>query len=200
MKEPELLIEHFGRERTRLITDYLSNNDCELIFKAPRKTKLGDFSVRAGKKRISVNRDLNPFRFILTTIHELAHLMTYQSHGWRVKPHGPEWKNNFRNLMELWRIEDLFSKSEPLHSLFIQEFRSPSACAGIQVEKERVLSSFDQGISGVMLVELADNQQFDFKGQRYIKGQLRRTRVLCTRIANGKKYTIHKASWVKPVS
>lgn len=198
MTTAELLKEYLGEDRSRLIQDYLVKSNCQLLLRAPRKSKLGDFSVRAGRKRITINRDLNPYRFTLTLVHELAHLMTYQNHKWKVKPHGVEWKNNYRSLLEMWQIRGLFSNSEPLLSLFEQEFFHPSACSGIHVEKEMVLSQFDQRAGQVMLKEIADNQHFEFKGQLYSKGVLRRTRYLCRRLTNGKLYTIHQASWVKP--
>ncbi len=195
----DLLIQHFGEARAKLIIAYLVSNNCELKIKAARKTKLGDFSVRGGHKSITINNNLNAYRFALTLVHEIAHLMTYERHKWKVKPHGNEWQENYRILLDLWKIKGLFSKSEQLTTLYQNEYDKPTVCSGIQMDKERILSSYDDRKGEVMLSELPQNQRFKFRNQVYSKGDLRRTRILCRRIENNKAYTIHKASWVQPL-
>ncbi|MCK5366987.1 MAG: SprT-like domain-containing protein, partial [Cyclobacteriaceae bacterium] len=73
-------------------------------FKVTRKrnSKLGDyrFDQRNGSHSISVNFDLNQYSFLITYIHELAHLLTTERFGRKSQPHGKEWKSNFRELME----------------------------------------------------------------------------------------------------
>lgn len=45
-----------------------------------RKTKLGDYRFLSVQKKhvITVNHDLNPFQFLITYIHEVAHLVTFE--------------------------------------------------------------------------------------------------------------------------
>jgi len=65
-----------------------------------RKTRHGDYR-RAldGRHLITINASLNPYGFLVTTIHELAHLIAYKNYGRRIKPHGKEWKYCFQHLM-----------------------------------------------------------------------------------------------------
>ena len=72
----------------------------KFILKRSRLTKLGDFRVNraSGQYSVSVNRDLNPYQFLITFIHELAHLKVAEDHPRSVKSHGAEWKNAFKEL------------------------------------------------------------------------------------------------------
>ena len=48
-----------------------------------RKSVLGDYRHADGQQahRISVNGDLNKYAFLITLLHELAHLVTFENHG-----------------------------------------------------------------------------------------------------------------------
>src|SRR5689334_10544417 len=65
----------------------------ELKITKSRQTKVGDFTSRRTKShpRITLNHDLNPYLFLVTFVHEVAHLHVYLRHGNRVDPHGDEW-------------------------------------------------------------------------------------------------------------
>ena len=75
-------------------------NKIKIFLKKNRKTKYGDFTVKPnGQKLITINSDLNIYRFLITLLHEIAHFLTYNDYGFYVKPHGIEWKNKFKNLL-----------------------------------------------------------------------------------------------------
>lgn len=190
------LIDRFGVVRTDSILNYLKESKCGLTICKPRKTKLGDFRVKGELRKIKVNQGMNQYRFILTLVHEIAHLKTYLEFKNTVAPHGKQWKENYRQLLQLWNIKDLFSNSEDLNLVYTNEISSPKACAGIHTETEKKLRQFDEDAQGVMLQDLESNSVFHFKGVQYQKVQSRRTRVLCKRLDNQRLYTIHKASWV----
>ena len=80
-----------------LVCEKLRAYPHHLVITPPRSTKLGDFKAdsRTGKMELTVNGNLNPFAFLVTLMHELAHLITHIEHGWNVKPHGTEWKSAF---------------------------------------------------------------------------------------------------------
>ena len=63
----------------------------------PSKTRLGVFIPKHnGKNLIKINRDLNKYSFLITLVHEMAHASIWIKFGRRVKPHGDEWKRNFK--------------------------------------------------------------------------------------------------------
>ena len=64
-----------------------------------RQTKHGDFrKLPNGKFQITINNNLNPYQFLLTLVHEIAHHVTFKKYG-HVRPHGKEWKQTFQHLM-----------------------------------------------------------------------------------------------------
>lgn len=68
-----------------LVSDFMTQNAFELHIKNIRKTKHGDFRTASnGIYKISINKDFNQYRFLITLIHEMAHLMTFKKFG-RVK-------------------------------------------------------------------------------------------------------------------
>ena len=77
------------------VLQYLHQYNVHLTITRERKTVLGDYrhATHHQTHRISVNSNLNKFSFLITLIHELAHLVTFNAHGHRVQAHGREWKN-----------------------------------------------------------------------------------------------------------
>lgn len=78
--------------------DLMEKHKIQLRIKNPRLTKLGDYRppTEDNSHRISINRDLNPFAFLITFMHEVAHLLNFEKSGPRVPPHGLEWKREFQ--------------------------------------------------------------------------------------------------------
>lgn len=58
--------------------------------------------------QITINQNLNKYAFLLTLVHEIAHLITYVNHGWNVKGHGPEWKNCFKKQITPFMRDEVF--------------------------------------------------------------------------------------------
>ena len=57
-----------------------------------RQTKHGDFrKLPNGRFQITVNNNLNPYQFLLTLVHEIAHHVTHQKFG-IVQAHGKNGK------------------------------------------------------------------------------------------------------------
>ena len=82
------------------VKSLILSENITIKLKKSRKTKHGDFSVKKnGLCMITINEDLNQFRFLITLIHEISHYTAYKNHGPFIKPHGVEWKNTFKNLL-----------------------------------------------------------------------------------------------------
>ena len=83
-----------------LVLKYLTYWEVNLVVTRERITKYGDYrAMPNGRHQITVNQMQNPYRFLITTIHEIAHLVTYKDFGQRIKPHGKEWKQTYRKIM-----------------------------------------------------------------------------------------------------
>src|SRR5215217_9204116 len=80
---------------------YLQFYHVHLTVARERKSILGDYRHRTHRKnhRISVNGNLNKYAFLITLLHELAHLLTFEQWANRVQAHGAEWKATFGRLL-----------------------------------------------------------------------------------------------------
>jgi hypothetical protein len=162
----------------------------KFVLKRNRTTKLGDFRRHQahGKYIISVNKNLNRFQFLLTFIHELAHLKVAVSHPGSTKAHGKEWKTAFRDLLQPLLTKDVFP--EPLLLVLKNHMRNPKAAAGSDPVLWNALKVYDDKSAGKALNSLIDGSVFIFRKKQFTKIKKRRTRILCKERKSGRFYLI----------
>ncbi|MFC3416946.1 SprT-like domain-containing protein [Algoriphagus hitonicola] len=167
-----------------------------------RKTKLGDFRWRRDSSRqtITINGTLNPYQFLITYIHEVAHLHTYLHYGVETAPHGKEWKITFQKLMSPLLKVEIFPKDIliPLS----RHMRNPKASSAGDLFLNKELSKYDLNhhvSEEVFLADLKPGLQFELQGRKFKKKETRRTRVLCEEIPSGKKFLISQLAKIKPL-
>lgn len=170
----------------------------DFIVSKSRHSKLGDyrFSLQKGHQ-ITVNRNLNSYAFLVTYLHEVAHLLTYLTYKNKVLPHGEEWKNSFRTIFEPILEEDLLPVDliQVLKSYLV----NPSATSTGHGPLVDVLKTYDASNSSITLHALPENQIFLLKNLELIKGKLRRTRYFCKEANTGKLYLVAKNAQVTPL-
>ena len=94
------VFEKIPEASSEYVKSLIFSENLTIKLKKSRKTKHGDFSVKKnGLCMITINDDLNQYRFLITLIHEISHYIAYMKHGPYIKPHGVEWKNIFKNLL-----------------------------------------------------------------------------------------------------
>ena len=94
------VFEKIPEASSEYVKSLIFSENLTIKLKKSRKTKHGDFSVKKnGLCVITINDDLNQYRFLITLIHEISHYIAYMNHGPYIKPHGVEWKNIFKNLL-----------------------------------------------------------------------------------------------------
>lgn len=158
-----------------------------------RSTKLGDYRYqkkwRSESHQITVNNNLSKPHFLLTFLHELAHRIVMSEFGARVQPHGKEWKRVFSNLLHEAIEQDFFS--EDLKSSILKFAQKPKATFGTDKELYLKLKELDGNDENeVLLSDIAIHELFVFRDITYEKLDIRRTRSLCKRVDNNKKYLI----------
>lgn len=164
--------------------------DFKFVLKRSRLTKLGDFKINRanGQYSVSVNHDLNPYQFLITFIHELAHLKVAEDHPRSVKSHGNEWKNAFIELLQPILTDEVFP--EPLLSVLKKHMINPKAAAGSDPRLWNALKAFDSTEINHQLNSVADGNAFIFRKKQFIKIKKRRTRVLCKAQGSSRLYLI----------
>ena len=188
----EYLEKHLPTKKAEAIIDYTARHNCTLRITRPRKTKRGDFRQLGIKQSITINQDSNSFRFLFTLIHELAHLETFVQHKNQVKPHGVEWKYNFKKLYDYFEMDEEFSVDNYILQAVKSELKNPKACSGVNVNLEQAFAIYDC-VQGVLLDQLPTGDFFMFRENKYKKLETRRSRVVCLNITNNRKYTINRA-------
>lgn len=168
-----------------------------LNIKQKRATKLGDYRYDSKDKShsISVNADLNPYSFLITYLHEVAHLTTQVAFGNKAQPHGEEWKNEFKKIAFPMVNPDVFPNQ--IIIALQRYFKNPKASSCSDPALMKALKIFDKDNSTTMLSDVKQGNIFDFNGRTFKKETKQRTRVMCLEMSTGRKYLISTAAFVK---
>ncbi|MEQ8304533.1 MAG: sprT domain-containing protein [Cyclobacteriaceae bacterium] len=162
----------------------------EFKLRKARATKVGDFTFVPGKvPLITVNRDLDPFLFVITYVHEIAHLEVHQTYGRRVESHGKEWKKAFQQLMHPITNEQVFPPS--ILNGLQKHMVNPMASTFSDTRFTDILRKHDVRQKDVVLLsQIPEGAVFGFRGKWFRKGKLRRTRVECKEIKSRISYLV----------
>ncbi|MEM7108909.1 MAG: SprT-like domain-containing protein [Bacteroidota bacterium] len=166
--------------------------------KPKRSTKLGDyrFDPSTSKHTISINNDLNRYSFLITYLHEVAHLITFKKYKHKVAPHGKEWKEVFKDLMRPVVMKKVFP--DILNKQVIRYMQNPKASSCNDHNLSIALNQYDAN-PGSTLQQLATGDLFKLGTKTFRKQSLRRTRYICQEMKTGRKYLISKSAQVKPL-
>jgi SprT protein len=163
-----------------------------------RNSKLGDYRFDPRKKdhAISVNHGLNTYSFLITYVHEIAHLVTTERYGRKAMPHGKHWKATFTELMQPL-LNDLIFPPDVLKPLTLH-MKNPKASTYSDLRLVNALRQFDTNDDGLVPLSALDKGQiFEFNNMMYTRLDLRRTRVLCLQADTSRKYLISKLAMVR---
>ena len=162
----------------------------EFKLRKARATKVGDFTFVPGKVTlITINSDLDPYLFVITYVHEVAHLEVHQNHGRRVESHGKEWKKAFQQLMHPISNEQVFPSS--ILSGLQKHMANPKASTFSDAVFTDILRKHDVRQKNVILLsQIPEGTIFGFRGKWFRKGKLKRTRVECREVKSRVSYLV----------
>lgn len=198
----EAIKKYIPAAAAQLILDYLNQYKVHLTITRERKTVLGDYRHATTYKthRISVNGNLNKYSFLITLVHELAHLITFMQYRHRVEPHGREWKHIYAMLLKDFLVKEIFP-DDILHALKQSMHDLPaSSCSDEKLM--RILRNYDRVEEGMVMVEqVGEGKIFEVgKGQMFKKGKKLRKRYQCVEVATGKLYLFSPIYEVRAVN
>src|SRR5260221_8097000 len=172
------------------VVNYLKHYKVQLTITRERKSVLGDYRHSHADKnhRISVNGNLNQYAFLITLLHELAHLFTYERFGHRVQAHGNEWKNEYSKVLAQFLLKKIFPND--IQKALMKTLQNPAASSCADDSLLRVLYKYDEQKEGVHLIEsLPTGTLFKIKGGRIFKKEEKiRKRIRCVEVKTGKVY------------
>ncbi len=175
------------------VVQYLHQYKVHLTVSKARKSVLGDYrhAFQGNNHRISINGNLNVYEFLITLLHELAHLLTFEQYGPRVAAHGKEWKTCYSRLLTHFVSLQIFPPD--IDSELKKSMKAPAATANGEVALMQVLRTYNKNApSGkTLLSNLPEGALFKLdSGKIFRKGQLRRKRYECIELRTGAVYTV----------
>ena len=182
------------------VRQYLHQYQVHLTVAKERKSILGDYRHRTHGKthRISVNGNLNTYSFLITLLHELAHLLTFEKFGNKVQSHGKEWKFIFGQLLDQFIRHEVFP-IDIKHAL-LQSLQNPAASSCADDVLLRVLKTYDKRRDNFVFVEnLLEGELFKtHDGKVFKKGEKLRKRFKCIEVATKRLYLLSPVYEVTP--
>ena len=182
------------------VTQLLSHGNLVVKIKRERKTRHVDYRrLPNGKHQITINSTLNPYQFLITLIHEIAHFEAYTTYGKRIKPHGSEWKLVFQLLMLPFLRPEVFPNE--VLPLLATHFKNPKASSDSDTVLALKLKQFDQPNGKTFIFEVPEGTVFKlYNGKLFRKGPKLRTRYQCTNLATGRLYVFNPNAEVELVN
>ncbi len=191
-RNQSILKKYIPEKAVETIAEWIYIYDFKLKVKKSRATKLGDYrSPHSGKNHeITINYDLNKYAFLITLVHEIAHLTNYNKHKDNVKPHGEEWKLHYKLLMNRFLVPEIFPE-DIIYSLR-KYMNNPAASSCSDINLLRILKKYDAPGGTVLLEDLPVGTRFSYNDkQHFIKGEVIRKRVKCLEAHTKRVYLFH---------
>ena len=185
----DILIKYIPEGAVVPVIELIKANHAHIKIVNDRKTRHGDYrKTNADQHLITVNGGLNPYRFFITLIHEIAHLVAFEKYGRDIKPHGNEWKYTFQQLMLPFIHPTIFPSD--IIPYLARHFKNPAASTDRDTDLIRVLRKYDKRETTKIWVESLDfGSIFSIGDGRFFKkGEKRVKRYVCEDVKNGKKY------------
>ncbi len=180
--------------------ELIKNNGVHLKIVNHRVTRHGDYRrMPDGRHQVTVNASLNKYRFLITLVHEIAHLVAFEQFGRRIKPHGKEWKQTFQRLMLPFIRPEVFPSQ--LLPLVAHHFKNPKASSSTDSRLSIALKTFDPVERTKSYVfELPEGSTFQlYNGRIFKKGKKRIKRYECTELSTGRLYLFQPQAEVEPI-
>jgi hypothetical protein len=188
-RNSEILLKYIPEQAVPVIAEWIVTFDFKLKITRERNSRYGDYtSPRNGQNHlITINHNLNKYAFMITLVHEVAHLVTWNQHRHRVNPHGQEWKQNFRELMAPFLTTEIFPLE--IFAALRSYLRNPAASSCSDPHLLKTLKLHDKENDKVFLEYLPMGSVFLYNGSRlFVKKEKLRKRFKCLEISSGQVY------------
>jgi len=196
----EILDKYLPDKTSSIVSEWISTFGIYLRITGSRSTKLGDYypPIRNNYHRITINHDLNKYAFLITFVHEMAHLIVWVQNKNRVKPHGKEWKLEFKQLMDPFFELEVFPSD--IKNALMKYLRNAKASTVSDLELSRVLRNYDVNNTQILLENILCDAVFKLRnGRTFKKGEKLRKRYRCMCLNNKRIYLIDPLVEVIPV-
>jgi SprT protein len=197
-KNSDILKKYLPEPTVSTIAQWIVDFDFKLKITKERSTRLGDYtSPRLGLNHtITINHNLNRYAFLITMVHEVAHLVTFNEYKNSVNPHGIEWKQNFQRLMQPFLTTDIFPLE--VFAALRKYMQNPAASSCSDVQLLKTLKLHDEDSDVIFLEYLPPNSLFLYNGSRiFKKGEKLRKRFKCLEVSTQQIYLFNPLAEVE---
>ncbi len=198
-----LLLKYLPENSVDAICSLLSAYPVQLKITNPRKRIHGSYRKpknKSGIHQITVNGDLNKYTFLLTLLHEIAHLhawVNYKSFG-----HGDDWKNCFMQLVKQFLLLDVFP--EDIKIALEKHLQNIKSSDFMDIFLTKTLQKHDNNNINcnnlISLEEIPENTVFLHDGKYMEKQKLLRKYYLCKDLKTKRMYRCHPLLKVEVVN
>lgn len=201
-----ILGKYIPEQAIDVIAEWIYKYNFKLKIKRSRSSKEGDYTPPHNGKNhvITVNHDLNKYAFLVTLLHEIAHLVTWEKNKGRVNPHGVEWKSEYGRFLNYFLMKNKSTFEErnifpkEVSSALYKHMKRPSAASCSDLNLSRILKKYDADSETFLLEKISKGSSFRIahsyekhSKEVFVKGEKRRTRFICFDKQTGKEYLIH---------
>lgn len=198
----EKLIRYLPASGIEACVDFITQYKISLRITHSRRTKLGDYRAphNGNTHRISINHNLNPYAFLITFVHEVAHLTAFLKFKHTIEPHGHEWKMEYKMLLRPFLAANVFP--EDLHIALESYIRNPAASSCTDEQLYRTLKKYDPQSMHQLLEDLPEGSEFKLKGYAdvFIKGHLLRKTYHCKLKNSKREYRVSGLAEVEQIT
>lgn len=182
------LQQYLPKQSLSQVLKLLDHDHLVVKVKNERRTRHGDYKkLPNDRHQITINSNLNTYRFLLTLLHEIAHFEVYKQYGRSIKPHGIEWKHKFQHIMLPFLNPDIFP--ETLLPLLANHFKNPKASSDTDQQLSLALKQFDETNDLHYVFEVPLGKEFKlYNGKTFRKGSKRVKRFECIELKTGRTY------------
>ena len=122
-------------------------------------------------------------------------MLTGLEYGYRVKPHGEEWKSVFIKVLWPMMREEVFPQD--VLTALSKYLRNPKASSCSDIDLIKCLSLYDENNKFQFLSDVKPEETFRFNNRVFVKEKVNRTRALCKEVGTNRKYYISQAAMVE---
>ena len=184
----DTLSKYIPEHAVKPVFELIVANQVHLKIVNERVTRHGDYRKGlSGKHEITVNASLNKYRFLITLIHEISHLVAFEKFGRNIKPHGNEWKYSFQIMMVPFIRPEIFPSN--LLPLLARHFKNPTASSDTDATLALALKQYDAQNDKNYIFEIPYGCVFRIpNGKIFKKIALRVKRYECIEVNSGRIY------------
>jgi len=184
----DLLAKYIPTAAVNPVFELIKRHNVHLKIVNERVTRHGDYKkLTNGGHQITVNANLNKYRFLITLVHEIAHLVAFTDYGRNIKPHGKEWKHVFQQLMLPFIRPEIFPSS--LLPLLAIHFKNPKASSDTDSKLSLGLKAYDPPNDKNYIFEIPYGGTFRlYNGKMFKRGNKRVKRYECLELSTGRIY------------